>query len=57
MIEFIIISSSITSLIILDKYGKISVNTNIIKIITSIYLIKKLYTPVIMLLEKTLIKQ
>ena len=55
MIEFIVISSSITSLIILEKFGRISVNNNVIKIIAGIYLAKISYEGFIKLSETFLI--
>lgn len=57
MLSFIIISSSVCILILLNKKGKIHLNVNILKIIISIYLFKKGGEGLLILMEKTLLKQ
>ena len=56
MIEFIVISASVSALTILDKLGKISVNNNVIKIIICAYLMKISYQGIDQVVEVFLLK-
>lgn len=56
MLEIIAIGTTISSLAVLDKKGILSVNTNAIKIILSVYLIKIGYENINKILETFLLK-
>lgn len=56
MIKFLILTTAICTLTLLDKKQVISVNNNTLKIIVAIYLIKEGVAGVNEILESTLLK-